>query len=276
MASQISNAVAVLDNKVMDHQWKGQLLNKNYKLLSKMSTCTNGLKFPCDETILANHPKAQNTLECFKRKKITGRIEIEHKCFEGTLEKRYFDVYVERAKLTANKWIKVLSEKVYPGRKCHGYVTDETLSGSYKGFMDRQQVIEACDKVKIDGVPEGEVKICGEVGCCSNLFKADGSFKGSWYLKMMGTNDSAAGCPVDDSLGEWKLRVRGDTCDSEQCELAEFKLTIVWRYNAANKNGEKYDVIKIKSENPIVRGMTDQEMIDGLFKTARKPKDICR
>lgn len=273
-ASQISNTVAVLDGHVLDHQMAGDLQNKNYKLYGEMTECTNGRQFPCDETLLAHHPSGKHqTLDCFRQKKITGVINIEHKCFEGTLTQSYFNIYVARSIQTAEKWIKVLGEKVFPGRKCRGYLRGPDSQGSAKVFADSDEASVACANFP---AKYNEEQICGKANCCDQAFVQGGALNTGWMLQLNHSGATGEDCPVDDVKGAWKLITKGDVCTTEQCDLSTFKLKIVWRYAAEYKNGVRSDEISITTGNDVVVGMTDTEMIDGLTKAGRLAKDICK
>jgi hypothetical protein len=279
-ASQISNTVAVLDGHVLDHQMAVGLQGKNYKLYGEAKTCRNGESFPCNETLLAHHPSGKHsTLECFKQKKITGEINIEHKCFEGTLTSSYFGTYVARSIQTAEKWIKVLGEKVYPGRKCRGFIRGPNgEQGTLKIFEDDQMAFQECKFVGVNRRYIDE-QICGSVGCCANAFATTGGLNFGWVLQSNNNEATVAGtelCPVDTVKGAWKLITKGDECTTEQCDLSQFSLKIVWRYEAEYKNGVRSSEVSISTENDIVIGTTDQEIIDGLTKAGRPATDICK
>jgi hypothetical protein len=279
VAAQISSTVAVLDGHVLDHQIAVGLQGKNYKLYGEAKTCTNGQSFPCDETLIAHHLSGKHsTLECFKQKKITAEINIEYKCFEASLTASYFETYVAKSIQTAEKWIKVLGEKVYPGRKCRGFIRGPNGEQGLKIFEDDVVASQECKFIGVNRRYIDE-QICGSVGCCANAFATTGGLNFGWALQLNNNEASVAGtelCPVDTAIGAWKLITTGDVCATELCDLSQFKLKIVWRYEAEYKNGVRSGEISISTGNEIVIGTTDQEMIDGLTKAGRPATDICR
>ena len=119
MASAISRQFATLDGKVMDHQIAQHLKNRNYQMLGTMSTCSNGKKFPCDEDILSMPmPIEHKTLQCLNTNEYMAQMTMDFACFRGSLRKSWYDEYIYLIETMVQKWVKILSEQVFPGTRC--------------------------------------------------------------------------------------------------------------------------------------------------------------
>jgi hypothetical protein len=254
--SRISQTVARIDGQKADHEWREALKNTNYKMLGEITQCTSGEQFPCDETILAHHPKEeQGSLHCFTENHMTGDMTVSHRCFGGALQKTYFLEYKAFLISIARKWTQLLEEKIWPGMKCFKYGYDVNT----QQFDSEGEFFNACQhQVELgDDDSRDDALLCGTSRCCNNYQ--------SFTLQCFDERP-------DHSKGFWREIVQGGACNemTDMCSIEDLTINIAFHYN-----GNIHNEININAENRTVVNLTDQDILSKMQEAATDPSALC-
>jgi len=255
-AARISKTVAVIDGKKADHEWNKSLKNTNYKLLAKLTQCSSGENFPCEEVVLAHHPSTVNgSLHCFTENGLTSDITIDHTCFKGALYREYYNEYRTFLITLTNRWIELLSTEVWPGSKCYSYAIND--GSNMEHFTEEKDYYKRCDieKNKDQNATRDDTNICGSTLCCDNF--EDHELKCYDFRK-------------DTSKGNWISKITGGSCIGDKCMIDDLKVQILFSYTVRTDN------INIETGNKTVVGLSVSNIIRKLSENASDVADICK
>jgi len=258
-ARRISATVAVIDGKKADHQWRESLKNTNYKALGEITQCSHGQDFPCKETVLAHHPATQDgTLHCFIENKLVSDLNIDFKCFKNALVSEYYNEYKNFLVQTAQKWIDIIEEKVFPGKICQSYKYAD--SSTYEAFTSIQNFKDLCanETGKADE-DRNDVNMCGVQNCCDTAEDV--------------TTLVCVSEVIDDAKGTWGHTLTGGNCpETNECYIDDLELKISFDYANPVVTGE----IDIAAESSTIVRLTQLEILAKLQENASDRTTVCQ
>jgi len=240
-AKRISQTVAYIDNIKVDHTLKEDLKTKDYRMISEMTECSSGKKFPCNEEVLFHKPNVSDySLHCFVENQLMSSINVDFSCFKKGFLTEYYNEYKNYLEATAIKWIAFIEKNIFPRELCDTMKFQD--SETFVGYANKDEFFKSClvERSKLTG--RDETLICGGVTCCDNAETHQDN--------LVCTHSS-----IDHSKGTWAYTLTNGTCVLD-CDISDLELAINFNYVLESaKTGETL----VETENDVT-GLTTSEM----------------
>lgn len=255
-AKRISQTVAYIDNIKVDHTMKEALKTQDYRMISEMTECSSGKKFPCNEQVLYHKPNVGDySLHCFVENQLMSSINVDFSCFKKGFLKDYYNEYKIYLEATATKWIDFIEKNIFPRELCDTHKFQD--SNTFVGYANKDEFFKSCLQERSKLMGRDEIHICGGTTCCDNAE--------THKENLVCTNKS-----IDHSKGTWAYSLTDGTCESD-CDIADLELSIYFNYvDESAKTGE----ITVDTENDVT-GLTTNEILTSMVLKADNPVDVC-